>query len=500
MIKNGKKFVEIPDNFLNIKELLNFLMNEGVGLPVRKNDPDPKWTRYQLLDRVNECRHSDQCIDLRTIQNWLQMSNSKGIGAENRMVLAKIFGCGDPDLTHQLRVEFQKANKRLTDQRRNLSDKIQKAPWLILQIDRLFSLGSRYEVSVSVFVFCVALCFMAYVFGVHDIMYSPEAGLNKQVGFFWAPNWFLVGLVLLPLYLKISCEALYFWKTEGRTTILPEPDVSSRLNQWNIELSKYHYVLWINLITCVLFVFLFQWGGIYLSALISGDIGEHVIDWSLAAIFSPDDISVVHSIFLTFCSYLHTGMNSFLYLAGLTILFAIFYDFFRLSKGREQKPCKVDKQKKYEIIERMGRLLYGAVVLGLLIIICIKLQAVYLLSNSENIVVWLLTDARVIAGLESSGVFLYERRSLANFTSFILLIVTAGVLISCQRILGNGVRSLGTHVSSRLRIQEWLIPNVTIALLVIIYFLIGNFTGFSVVFLFGLILSGIVVYKSFESA
>lgn len=221
-------------------------MNEGAGLPVTKNDSDPKWTTSQLLDRVNAHRKPKNSIDLRTIQNWLQMTNSKGIGAENRAILAKIFGCGDPDLTHQFRVEFQKANQRLANQRRNSSVKVQQAPWLIFQTDRLFSLSSRYELSVSVFVFCVALCFMAYVFGVHDIKYSPETGVDKQVGFFWAPNWLLVGLVLLPLYLRIACEALYFWKTEGRSTILSEPDVSLRLNQWNNELSKYHYVLWMG--------------------------------------------------------------------------------------------------------------------------------------------------------------------------------------------------------------------------------------------------------------
>ena len=69
----------------------------------------------------------------------------------------------------------------------------------------------------------------------------------------------------------------------------------------------------------------------------------------------------------------------------------------------------------------------------------------------------------------------------------------------CNKALHNGVTSLDIEDTPGWIAIDWILPNVTITVLAATYFLIGNFTGFSVVITIGLILSGFIVYRTFEN-
>jgi len=57
-----------------------------------------------------------------------------------------------------------------------------------------------------------ALGLMNYALGTLSVTYSPEDGLNKQVGFIWAPTLTVLPLIVLPLYILSINNLISFWK------------------------------------------------------------------------------------------------------------------------------------------------------------------------------------------------------------------------------------------------------------------------------------------------
>ena len=56
------------------------------------------------------------------------------------------------------------------------------------------------------------LGFMTFVFGAHHVTYSPHEGLDKQIGFLWAPHWTILEAIILPLYIILIYGLLEYWK------------------------------------------------------------------------------------------------------------------------------------------------------------------------------------------------------------------------------------------------------------------------------------------------
>jgi hypothetical protein len=242
MIKNGKFFSHPPNDTFDFKELFKRTAAAGVGRPVdRGGFPQGQWTPDLIAEAIIHLDGKGEDVDLRTIQFWYQ-DNDKGISSTNIRWLARIFGCDDPVATSEWQVELTAAQSRLVSKRReakrpepltSLLPETDSLPLgqevgvfkdtrgrrkefgsLAIISEHLFS-GSQLNISSLVFAGAVALGFMSYFLGIHDVPLNTTRIGVKQVVFLWAPNWTLLFMVLFPVLLALVSELLRFWKEEG---------------------------------------------------------------------------------------------------------------------------------------------------------------------------------------------------------------------------------------------------------------------------------------------
>ena len=495
LIKNGKYYVAPPNDGSNFKVLFSRLAATGAGRPVDGDGfPEGPWTPELLAEAISLIDAEGCGVDLRTVQFWFQ-DNDKGIRPESIRWLARIFGCGDPDATSEWQAHLSAAKSRLLAERRarrGADDDVSQtgamraveddddAPTpgragLALRTEGLFSHESSLNLPVFVLAGSVTLGFIAYVMGVHSVTYMPRESLEKQVGFLWAPNWTILNMVLLPLYLIQVIDLLTFWKGTGRLRLLPP----SERKGWAQQVDGFSQSYWTVLFISAALVFLVQWSGVYLRALLQGDAGSLMMDWTLIAVVRPDVISEREAIVLTALAFLYTAACVFLYLVGLVLFYTVVDDLYRISGASARKrfpdACSDAPAVSVAVFLRIFR----GTVLGLLMILCIKLQAAYLQSDGANIVDWLFSDARSVLGLHEGRSGSLGQQALANFSSFLLLFTTAAVFLFCLlRILsvarGKPDGALQEHA-------PWSKMTGIVGLLVTSYFLIGGITGFSVV-------------------
>ena len=507
LIKNGKYYVAPPNDGSNFKVLFSHLAATGAGRPVDGDGvPEGPWTPELLAEAISLIDADGSGVDLRTVQFWFQ-DNDKGIRPESIRWLARIFGCGDPDATSEWQAHLSAAKSRLLAERRarrgadGASLQTEDTPMvegddaahargrlgLALRTEGLFSHESSLNLPVLVLAGSVTLGFIAYVMGVHSVTYAPREGMEKQVGFLWAPNWTILNMVLLPLYLIQVIDLLTFWKGTGRLRLLPQRE----RKDWEQQVDSFSQSYWTILFICAALVFLVQWSGVYLRALLQGDAGRLMMDWTLIAVIRPEVISEREAVILTFLAFLYTAACVFLYLVGLVLMYTVVDDLYRISgasaRGRDPDACP--DAPAVAVFVRIFR----CTVLGLLMILCIKLQAAYLQSDGVNIIDWLFSDARSALGLHEGGSGSLGKQALANFSSFLLLFTTVAVFLFClQRILrvarGSQHGGLQPHV-------PWSKMTAVVGLLVVSFFLIGGITGFSVVLVISMALA---LYSLFD--
>lgn len=112
MIINQKYYLAPLAN-KNFKELFNWCVSSGVGMPVGEDGyPIGPWTAELLTDAISNINENASGIEIRTVQFWFQ-DNYKGAGPTNIRWLAKIFGCDDPNLVRDWHLELRKSNQTL---------------------------------------------------------------------------------------------------------------------------------------------------------------------------------------------------------------------------------------------------------------------------------------------------------------------------------------------------------------------------------------------------
>lgn len=492
--KNGKYFVRPPQGDLNFKEMFQHMASAGAGRPVDDAGiPDGPWTANSLADAISQADPAGVGIDLRTVQNWFQ-NNHKGISANNIRLLARVLGCNDPEATSAWQVALNRAQSELVSarrERRKFQDSLARdlpvsisdadgraAPghrsFCLPQFsDALFS-ASPLNLPAAIWAGWAMLGFLAFIMGVHSVTYSPLDGLDKQVGFFWAPNWTLLVIVLLPLFLGQVMALLTFWKNAARPKLLPKITEIEVLDGWLGKVRSFAVSHWAIVFICFGGVFALQWCGLHLRALLNGDAGSLMVDWNLIAIIRPETIARQTAIVLSMLAFLFTAFEVFLYLTGLLFLYTLASDFRAICCRPEAQTCEVFQRDARAIGAKLVSGMFRGVVIGLLMIICIKLQTSYLLSDAQNIVVWLAGDVSFALGISDVLAGWLGQRAMANFTSFALLFMTVTIFSAC---LGQFYQVLGpTRVSN---IAWWPMVGV-VALLVITCLLIGQFPGFSI--------------------
>ena len=527
LIKNGKYFLHPEKNCGDFKELFQRLASIGAGRPAdRDGFAEGPWTPDLLAAAVTEIDPSGAGIELRTVQLWFQ-DNEKGISSDNIRWLARIFGCNDPEATSEWQAELIAARSRLVAKRRakrHADGNAAPEAADLAQLDpgngtpdalqslargdnakgrkRRFSLarasesvfgGSPLNLPSSVFAGAVALGFASYFLGIHEVSFDAPDGHSKQVGFLWAPNWTILFMAFMPLFFGFVAELLFFWKDEGRVSLLAHDNRTDSAQAWARNLQASSYTFWAVLLICVLFAGFFQWVGVRLLPLIKGG-GDYATDWGSLAVMRPEVISVPETIAFTGFAYLYMCICFYLFFAAFIFLYSVTQDFGKIltGSGHEQS---ADRQQEFDAIgTRMICGVFRCTILAVFIAICMKLQSAYLLSSGANIASWLIGDMGSIFGAGEEIRFA-DYSAPNHFSSFLIVLVAVFVFLDGAFRLGKGNRF---HVSLRTMIA-------TVGLLVASYLLIGTFAGFSILLsvavllaAYGLIDPGLAIWKARE--
>ncbi len=497
----------------NFKELFQHLASAGVGRPVDKGGfPEGPWTAELLAEAITKIGANGSGVELRTVQLWFQ-DNEKGISAENIRWLARIFGCDDPETTSEWQAKLSAAQGRLAAKRRKArtpaENQAKDAPdiaqpqaiakergstactesdetaegskrrsSLARKSEAFFSRGSPLDLPVSVFAGAVALGFLSYFLGIHSISYSRADGTLKQVGFIWAPNWTILFMVFMPLFLGFVVEMVIFWKNEGRSKQLAEGSRTESDDSWthSVEVSSYTY--WAIFLICLGFAGLFQWIGVRLIPLIRGS-GDIAPDWGSLAIAHPEIISVPEAVAFTGLAYLYMSLCFYLFFVGLVLLFTVVYDLRKIGPLGKTQPDVSFHREVSEVGLRVMCGIFRCTVLGMLISICMKLQTLYLSSNGENIVAWLLSDMSSI---------LYARDEVSNTINYSMPTHYSSLLIALATCFVFLYGYLQIGAKSPFFLQLRLMAAIVL-LLITSYLLINEFTGFSILLGIGVMLS-----------
>jgi hypothetical protein len=504
LIKNGKLFLPPPRDGTDFKELFKKLAAAGAGRPLGKDGfPAGPWTPELLAEAISQIDANRLGVDLRTVQLWFQV-NGKGISTANMRWLARVLGCDDPVATSEWQMELSEARSRFTAKRHEWKkagsgvapgvpdtalsatvDDETESPKelardtdangpsrrfsLAIRSEALFSRGSPLNLPASVFAGATALGYLSYITGIHNASYTRADGLVKQVGFLWAPNWTVLFMVFLPLFLAFVIDLLVYWKFEGRLKLAAQDDRMASGVAWAriVEASSSTY--WAVFLICVFFAGLFQWIGVRLIPLLQGG-GNEAPDWGFLAIVRPEVITVPMAIVFTGLAFLYMCLSFYLFFAGLILLHTVVDDLWKIGEASKTQPEAEYQHEVKEVGIRVMCGIFRCAVLGVLIAICMKAQGSYLKSNGENILAWLVGDMSS-ALYESADV--NKRFSYRPSTNFSSLIIACS---ACFVFLYGSIR-LGT--GSRFYVPLWKMWAV-VALLFASYLLIGAFAGFSI--------------------
>lgn len=522
MIQNGKFFVPAERSDDDFKVLFWRLAAAGAGRPVDANGlPEGPWTPDLLADAISRIDVNRSGIDLRTVQLWFG-DNERGISADNIRWLARIFGCGDPGATSAWQVELRDANARLIAKRRNrrsdgrgratrhdvdrpppeahggpaedLSNDAVRRPLrrsrLAMRSEEVFSSRPRLTVFAVLWVGFTALAFAAYVVGVESVRYEPVTGVSKQVGFLWAPSWTILPVVVLPVFVGLVMTLLRWWRRASRT--------SAGMDGWTDRVHAFAPLFWLIFVASFLVIFLLQWAGIHLAALLAGDASGYMIDWNNVALHRPDVLSPLEAMVLSAGAYLYYGVVMWLFLAGLVLLYMIAADYDRLYRSTGPVRERIDDVDVRDAGGRIVAVTFRCSVLAVVFCILIRLQSTYLLTAEEDILRWLLDDARLALGGDGEPVVWLGDRAIPQLTTFLLLAVVWFVFTaSFWNVRRTLVRLSGAASSPKaLTGREGRIMIGVLGLLSLALAAVGRVQGFSLL-LIGSALLTVLVWTKF---
>ena len=507
--------------------MFKHLISTGAGRPVDKDGfPLGPWTPELLAEAISNIEANRAGIDLRTVQHWFQ-DNAKGISPDNIRWLARIFGCGDPEAAGEWQAELSAANRRLAEKRKRekaahrpqegSSDKVQgvedgnthlrasagleeRRNWLGFlagKTEALFGSQSSMTLPLVVFSGACILALISFSLNIHSVVFTPEDSPPKQVGFLWAPNWTIVFLAVLPLYLAWSIELLGFWKEEWRPRLATLGDPASPNTEWEHRLFAASYLFAATLIVTVIVASGYNWTVTHLVPLLNGDPGALAINWGRLAIVRPDLISVPSAISFSGLVFLYNGFTAYLFFAGLIFLHLMKHDYLDLVKGLETSSRENPAPEIAGIGFSLMSGIFRCTVLGVVITVLMKLQSAFLQSSGVNIVDWLLADFRSPFGNHDYAATEGLRFGSApgSYYSFFCLLAIVGTFANASIQIRRTVERLHGISSRRQSFAPWLVMNGTMAVLVVSYFLIGLLPGFTIFLGLSLVLTGYVLSR-----
>lgn len=471
LIKNGKFFVAPQKTDDNFKVLFSRLAAQGAGRPVdRHGVADGPWTPETLAEAISSMEANEKGIELRAVQVWFQ-DNDNGISDANIRWLARIFGCGDPEAASQWQAELKAAKERLTSQRRakkrkgaistekgeepgptsvlnieepastplitriNSDERVSpKAKTLAEKCERMLSGATSLNLQFGyLLVFC-SLGLMNYVLGTLSVTYSPREGLDKQVGFIWAPTLTILPLVALPAFIFFVSNMNTYWRRTGRSKCVSDRvmSIDSKSNAaWYAKVNDFSFSFWAIALFCFLFVFGFQWAGIYLPAYLSGDNNGVQIDRYLVALVRPEVISIREAMALSAVGYMYTASYISIFMFGLLFSIIVTLDYEDICTTSELERTSIDRTQLRKEGQKIVWAVFRVVVFALWLAMLVKLQITYLQSDSTDFVTWLRIDAATAFGADVPSNGWLDNSSISHFTTFMMMVVTVTIFIVC---------------------------------------------------------------------
>jgi hypothetical protein len=491
LILNGKYFVAPDDNPQDFKALFQRLAAVGAGRPVDADGlPEGPWTPDLLAEAITAIDANRKGIELRTVQLWFQ-DNQKGVSPENVRWLARIFGCGDADATGKWQHQFRASLSLLAEERRALRLKaresaeiadepndtlprkepvqaarprLPRSDGLAAWSERIFGRGGPLNLPASVFAGATALQFGAFFIGNHNITYVRADGIEKQVGFHWATNWTFLFLLFLPLFLIFAADLVTFWRSRGRTALLPNEDGASTADGWMQKVRRSRATFWAVMLICIVFAGLMQWIGARMLPLQAG-VDDDDIDWASVALVRPDVVSIQEAVAFSGVAYLYMAVCFYVMFVGLILLYTLADDYWAVTKSIARSPSL-----KADVARKILHGLFRCSVAGMLMAICMIVQNRFLPSDARDVWTWIFTDIAYLwlgpppLPLEAGYGF------AIHYISLIVALPTCAVMI--YGIARVGVPANENAISFRM----------SMALLVIVaaYLLVGAFPGFAI--------------------
>lgn len=356
--------------------------------------------------------------------------------------------------------------------------------------ERLFLGGSQFGAIVVLWSAIAVLLFLSYIYGVHNVTYSPTPELSKQVGLLWSPNWTLDRLLWLPLLILIVSDALTNWQETARSSLTTQHLHSDSKKKWPQMLASHWPAFLIVFAVCLLVVFFLQWYGAYLRPLSAGDPGQRVVDWLLVSIERPDlKFAKNEAVAVSGFANLTSGVGYWFCFSGLMLMYFIARDFCHVCSACSEGYDAAKRREAFVIGTDIVRRVFCCTLLALIPATTIKLVAIYLSSDAENIVGWLVGDALAAFDLQEMQWGWFDKSPSASITSFFLLFVPCFVFGTSAFFVFKALQKLGEPALLASTVQSWSIFVVVLVLFIANFCLVGQFSGFSVLFCFTMLVS-----------
>ena len=522
LIKNGRFFAAPQQTDANFKQLFARLAAVGAGRPVDKDGfADGPWTPEALADEISAIDANDEGVELRSVQVWFQ-DNDNGISDQNLRWLARIFGCDDPEATSQWQAELKAAKERLASQRRDKKRQqttsvdstltpelngvahnrtlepqfaysqsganrlaLPRTKTLPEKCERMLSGATSSNLQFGHWMVFCGLGVMNYVLGTLSVTYSPQPGLEKQVGFIWAPTLTVLPIIALPAFIFFVTNMNTYWRDTGRRkcTLGSVTSIDEKSNAaWYAKVNDFSFSFWAIALFCFLFVFGFQWAGIYLPAYLSGDNNSVQIDRYLVALVRPEVITIPEAMVLSAIGYMYTASYVSIFMFGLLFSIIATLDYEDICTTVELESRWIDRTQLRKEGQKLLWAVFRVVVFALWLATLVKLQITYLQSDGKDFVTWLRTDAARAFGANVTPNGWLDNSSISHFTTFMMMVVTVTVfVVTVMKIRGIFARlSLYDSDYPFTRDRQAITSMfLVIALLSVNLVLVGRITGFS---------------------
>jgi len=362
--------------------------------------------------------------------------------------------------------------------------------------EAMFAKENALTLPLAVFTGACALALIAYSLNIHSVTYAPSEGFERQVGFFWAPNWTIVFIIILPVFLSLLIDLMHCWSTELRPKLTSLVHRNSSIRSWDRSLGKASYSFWITFFVTVLIASCYNWFVTHLLPLLEGDPGGWPMDWGRIAIVQSDLISAPAAIAFSGLVFLYNGFTAYLFFAGHVFMHLMKNDFAVIVRSFD-----IDvRRRRMDAVAHAGERLMNGVfrctTLGMVITLMMKLQSGFLQSGATNILDWLMADALRFASrsAEVSGGAGGDIAAPGHIYSFLCVVAIVGTYLSAQISIRYELSRIQDETDS-VEASPWTTMNICMTLLVVSYFAIGFLPGFTLLVLLSLLIAGYLVSK-----